>query len=118
MGCILILIISFVMIHFFRGAMHVLEQSPNGRFPIAILGADEFAQKVGLHLAHSPPARCRVACYGALPNQTVTSLDSPVLRWDPLEDVVEAHHCMAIVLALPPWRLADAHEILQFFHPL
>jgi FlaA1/EpsC-like NDP-sugar epimerase len=102
LGCLLVLIISMVMIHLFRGAMHVLEQTPNGRFPIAILGADEFAQKVGHHLANSPPARCIVACYVALPNQTVASLDSPVLHWDNLEDVVEAYHCMEIVVALPP----------------
>ncbi len=118
LGCLLILIISMVMIHLFRGAMHVLEQTPNGRFPIAILGADEFAQKVGHHLANSPPARCRVACYVALPNQTVTSLDSPVLQWDHLEDVVEAHHCQEIVVALPPRRLGEAQEILKIVQHL
>jgi Undecaprenyl-phosphate glucose phosphotransferase len=113
LGCLLILIISLVMIHFFRGAMHILEQSPNGRFPIAILGADEYAERVGRHLSHSPPARCRVACYVALSDQTTTALASPVLPWDHLEDVVEAYHCQEIVVALPPQRLGEVKEILK-----
>jgi Undecaprenyl-phosphate glucose phosphotransferase len=113
LGCLLILIISLGMIHFFRGAMYVLEQSPNGRFPIAILGADEYAERVGRHLSHSPPARCKVACYVALPDQVIKTLDSPVLAWDRLEDVVETYRCQEVVIALPPQRLGEAQGILK-----
>jgi Undecaprenyl-phosphate glucose phosphotransferase len=118
LGCLLIFLLSLGMIHFFRGAMYALEQSPNGRFPIAILGADEFAQRVGRHLSQSPPARCKVACYVALPDQTVTTLDSPALQWDHLEDVVETYHCEEIVVALLPQRLGEAQEILKIVQHL
>lgn len=118
LACLLIFLLSLGMIHFFRGAMHVLEQSPNGHFPIAILGADEFAQRVGCHLSLSPQARCKVACYVALPDQIVTTLDSPVLKWDYLEDVVEGYHCQEIVVALSPQRLGEAKEILKIVQHL
>src|SRR5215470_9926890 len=43
-GCFLMFIFSLGMIHFYRWVMHVIEHSTNGRFPIAILGADDFAR--------------------------------------------------------------------------
>ena len=112
-GCFLILFLSLAMIHFFRGAMHALELSPNGRFPIAILGADAFAQKVARHLTQSPLAHCKIGCYVALPDQAVAALDAPHLDWAQLDDVVEIHQCEEIVAALPPHRIGEAREILQ-----
>ena len=57
LGCLLILIISMVMIHFFRGAMHVLEQTPNGRFPIAILGASKWVTRERFFNSEKNPVR-------------------------------------------------------------
>jgi Undecaprenyl-phosphate glucose phosphotransferase len=113
MGCGLIFVLSLGTIHLFRWIMHALEQSTNGRFPIAILGADEFAEGIARHLADSRLARCKVACFVALPNQVVTSLNSTVLRWDQLDEVVDVFHCKELLVALPPEHLGEAKKVLQ-----
>src|SRR5450432_305584 len=59
-GCCLIFAFSFVMIHLFRWIMHAMQQSSNGRFPIAILGADSFAESIARRLSESSMARCNV----------------------------------------------------------
>jgi Undecaprenyl-phosphate glucose phosphotransferase len=112
-GCSLLFVLSFCLIHFFRGAMHAIEKSRNGRFPVAILGADEFAADIACHLSNSQMAHCKVACFVALPNQVVTILDSPVLEWERLDDVVDVFRCAEIFVALPPHRFGEAQKILK-----
>jgi Undecaprenyl-phosphate glucose phosphotransferase len=112
-GCSLIFVLSLGIIHLFRWFMHALEQSTNGRFPIAILGADEFAEGIARHLSDSRFARCKVACFVALPNQVLASLSSPVLKWDQLDEVVDVFHCKELLVALPPEHLGEAKKVLQ-----
>jgi Undecaprenyl-phosphate glucose phosphotransferase len=112
-GCCLIFLFSFGMIHLFRWMMHVIERSANGRFPIAILGADRFAAGVAHHLSISPMARCKVGCFVALPDQLVSPLESPVLKWEQLDEVVDVFHCKELLVALPPDRLGEAKKLLQ-----
>ncbi len=57
-GCSLMFLLSFCLIHLFRAAIHKIDKSPNGRFPVAVLGADELPQayrndcrRVDLHVA-------------------------------------------------------------------
>lgn len=112
-GCSLLFVLSFCLIHLVRGVMYAIEKSRNGRFPIAILGADKFAADIARHLSISRLARCKVACFVALPNQVVSTLDSPVLEWARLDDVVDVFHCAEIIVALPPHRMGEAQGILQ-----
>ena len=112
-GCLLMFLLSLAILHLFRGAMHAFERSRNGRVPIAILGADEFAQKVGRHLSRCPLAHCKIGCYVALPGQEAARLDAPPLDWERLDDAVETYHCEEIVAALPPDRLGETQQILQ-----
>jgi Undecaprenyl-phosphate glucose phosphotransferase len=112
-GCLLMFLLSLAIIHFFRGVTHAIEKLSNGRLPIAVLGADAFAQNVAHHLCRSPLAHCRIGCYVVLPGQVVTVLDAPCLNWDQLDDVAETYHCEEIVAALPPGRLGESQEILQ-----
>lgn len=112
-GCSLLFVLSFILIHLVRGFMHAIEKSRNGRFPAAILGADKFAADIASKLSGSRLARCKVTCFVALPKQTVEILDSPVVQWDRLDDVVDVFHCAEIFVALPPCRMGEAQEILQ-----
>jgi exopolysaccharide biosynthesis polyprenyl glycosylphosphotransferase len=112
-GCCLIFVFSLGMIHLSRWVIHAVERSSKGRFSIAILGADEFARGVARHLSNSPLARCKVACFVALPDQTVTNLDSPVLNWDQLDEVVDTFHCKELLVALAPEHLGEAKKILK-----
>jgi len=112
-GCAFLFLLSFCLIHLFRAAMHILEKSKNGRFPIAIVGADEVAVGVSRHLAKSQLARCKVVCFVALPDQIKTVQDSPVLDWERLDDVVDVFHCAEILVALPPNRMGEAQKVLQ-----
>jgi hypothetical protein len=73
-GRCLIFAFSFVVIHVFRWIMHAMQQSSNGRFPIAILGADKFADSVARRLSDSSMARCNVACFVALPDQSPSKI--------------------------------------------
>ena len=66
----------------------LIEKSSNTHFPVAILGVDQFAAEIARRLSMSQLAHCRVACFVALPGQTVSVLDSPVLEWNRLDDVV------------------------------
>ena len=112
-GCFLIFAFSFAVIHFFRWIMHAMEQSSNGRFPIAILGADKFAKSVAARLSDSSMARCNAACFVALPDQDASPSGVPVLKWEQLDDVVDVYHCKELLIALPPERLGDAKRFLQ-----
>jgi Undecaprenyl-phosphate glucose phosphotransferase len=112
-GCSLIFVLSFCLIHLFRAAMHTIDKSPNGRFPVAVLGADEFAAGVAQRLSESRLARCKVACFVALPGENETAKGAPVLAWDRLDDVVEVFHCGEIIIALAPERICEAQTILQ-----
>ncbi len=112
-GCCLMFVFSFIVIHLFRWIMHAMEQSSNGRFPIAILGADRFAEGVADRLTASSMARCNVACFVALPDQPAASLDAPVLNWEQLDEVVDVFHCKELLIALPPERLGEAKQFLQ-----
>src|SRR6266436_2940548 len=57
-GCGLMFVLSFCLIHVFRAVMHAIDKSRNGRFPVAVLGADEFAEDIAERLAKSRLARC------------------------------------------------------------
>jgi Undecaprenyl-phosphate glucose phosphotransferase len=112
-GCSLIFVLSFCLIHLVRAAIHTIGKSQNGRFPIAVLGADEFAAAVAERLSNSRLARCKVACFVALPGQNETAKGSPVLAWDRMDDVVDVFRCGEIIIALPPDRMGEAQAILQ-----
>jgi len=112
-GCGLLFVFSFCLIQLVRGAMYAIEKSSNGRFPVAILGADDFAVDIARHLSSSRLARCKVACFVALPEQIVTTQDSPVVQWDCLNDVVDVFHCVEVFVALAPHRMGEAQRILQ-----
>ncbi len=112
-GCCLIFVFSFGVIHLFRWIMHSIENSSNRRFPIAILGADQFADSVARHLSDCSMAHCKVACFVALPDQDTSSFDVPVLNWERLDDVVDVFHCRELLIALPPERLGEAKRFLQ-----
>jgi exopolysaccharide biosynthesis polyprenyl glycosylphosphotransferase len=113
LGCCLIFFFSFAVIHLFRWIMHAMEQSSNARFPIAILGADKFAESVARRLMDSSMARCNVACFVALPDQDASPFESPVLKWEQLDEVVDVFHCRELLIALPPERLGEAKGFLQ-----
>ncbi len=112
-GCGLMFVLSFCLIHVFRAVMHAIDKSRNGRFPVAVLGADEFAAGIAERLAKSRLARCKVACFIALPGQNETVKGAPVLAWDRMDDVVDLFHCGEIIIALPPERMGEAPTILQ-----
>jgi Undecaprenyl-phosphate glucose phosphotransferase len=112
-GCSLIFVLSFSLIHLFRAVMHAIDKTQNGRFPVAVLGADEFAAGIAHRLSKSRLARCKVACFVALPGQNETAKGPPVLAWDRMDDVVDVFHCGEIIVALPPERMFEAQTILQ-----
>jgi Undecaprenyl-phosphate glucose phosphotransferase len=112
-GCSLIFVLSFCLIHLFRAVMHTIDKSQNGRFPVAVLGADEFAAGIAERLSKSRLARCKVACFVALPGQNEAAKGSPILALDRLDDVVDVFHCGEIIVALPPERMGEAQTILQ-----
>jgi Undecaprenyl-phosphate glucose phosphotransferase len=112
-GCSLIFVLSFCLIHLFRAAIHTMDKSKNGRFPVAVLGADEFAASIADRLAKSRLARCKVACFVALPGQQEMAKGSPVLAWDRIDDTVDVFQCGEIIVALPPERIGEAQKILQ-----
>lgn len=112
-GCSLMFLLSFCLIHLFRAAIHKIDKSPNGRFPVAVLGADEFAAGISQRLSKSRLARCKVACFVALPGQNETAMGAPVLPWDRMDDVADVFHCGEIIIALPPERMSEAQAILQ-----
>lgn len=112
-GCGLLFVLSFCLIHLARGILRAMDRSPYGRFPIAILGADEYAAKVADRLSNDSLARCKVACFVTLPGQTLSALDLPVLKWEELEDVVDVFHCSEILICLSPDWIGQAQKILQ-----
>lgn len=112
-GCSLIFVFSLAVIHAFRRVIQAIEKLPNGRAPIAILGADDFAQHIAIHLSNSRLARCRVACFVALPDQSIPTLNLPVLNWGHLDEVVDVFHCRELLVALPAERLAEAKGLFQ-----
>lgn len=114
LGCVLLFALSFCLIQLTRAILRALDQSSSGRFPIAILGADEFAASVADRLAINPLARCKVVCFVALPAQTPSSGNLPLLAWERLEDVVEVFHCSEILICLPPNEIGRAQSLLQF----
>src|SRR5882672_8622021 len=57
-GCSLMFVLSFCLIHLLRAVMHAIDKSRNGRFPVAVLGSDEFAAGVAERLSMSRLARC------------------------------------------------------------
>lgn len=113
-GCSLLFVLSFGLIHLFRGAMHMIDRSENGQFPVAIIGADEFAAAIAQRLSNSQLARCKVSCFVALSDQIkTTTTGPPVLGWNHLDDVVDVFHCAEVFVALPLHRIGEAQRILQ-----
>ena len=112
-GCGLMFVLSFCLIHLFRTVMRTIDKSKNGRFPVAVLGADEFAAGIAERLAKSRLARCKVACFIALPGQNEMAKGAPVLAWDRMDEVVDVFHCGEIIIALPPERMGEAPAILR-----
>jgi len=112
-GCILLFVLSVFLIHLFRWILYATDRSPNGRFPIAILGVDHHAAAIARSLSQNQVARCNVACFVALPGQESSLKDVPVIAWDRIEDVVDSFHCSEILICLPPDRISQARKILQ-----
>jgi Undecaprenyl-phosphate glucose phosphotransferase len=112
-GCGLMFVLSVCLIHVFRAVMHAIDKSKNGRFPVAVLGADEFAAGIAERLAKSRLARCKVACFVALPGQNETAKGAPVVAWDHMDDAADVFHCGEIIIALPPERMGEAPTILR-----
>jgi Undecaprenyl-phosphate glucose phosphotransferase len=117
-GCVLIFLLSFGMIHLFRGVIYAIKESANGGFSVAILGADDLAGRVAQRLARGPLTPCRVACFVTLPGQTATVQDCLVLPWESLDDVVEKFQCKEVLVVLPPQRQGETQQILEVLHHL
>lgn len=117
-GCALLFILSLVMMHLFRGLIYAVTRLPRGKFPIAIIGADEVASGVKQQLSCNPLTPCQVACFVALPGQPSTITDTPVLEWAHLEDVVQKFRCTEVLLALPLTRFSEARELLEIVQRL
>jgi len=112
-GCALIFIFSVLMIHLFRGILLASKESIRGQFPIAIVGADDFAAQVARHISLNRLTPCRVACFVALPDQHSAVLDSQVVAWSRLDDVVDRFHCREVLVALPSRRWGEVQGILE-----
>src|SRR5207237_761331 len=117
-GLSLMFVLSIAMMHLFRGVIYAVMRAPNGRFPIAIIGADDVALEIARQLACNPFAPCQVACFVALPGQISRITSSRVLDWDELEDVVQVYGCNEALLALPPDRFGEAHRLLELLQQL
>jgi Undecaprenyl-phosphate glucose phosphotransferase len=113
LGYVLLFALSIVVVHLFRGVLHAMEKSPNGRSALAIVGADERAGRVAQHLSEAAVAQCRIACFVALPGQSPSVRNAPLLEWECLEEVVESYHCSEILICLSPERMGEAQQILQ-----
>ena len=111
-GCGLLFVFGVGIIHIFRGILNRTDKSHQGRFRIAIIGADQHASRVAQHLASKDVTRCKVACFVALPGQVHSDQQAQVLGWEQLEDVVDAFHCTEILICLPPEEIGQSHEIL------
>ncbi len=112
-GCALMFILSLGMIHVFRGIIYAVTKHPNGKFSVAIAGADEVAAQVARQLSQNQLTPCKVACFVTLPGQTPTIKGVPVLEWHRLADALEIFQCTEVLLALPLDRLGEAHTILD-----
>ncbi len=113
LGWAFLFILCILLIHVFRGILHAVEKSPNSRFPMAIVGADERAVQVAEHLSKGAAIHCRIACFVALPGQIACVRNTPLLEWKRLEDVVETYRCSEILICLPPERMGEAQQVLQ-----
>src|SRR5579864_2675036 len=117
-GCTLMFVFSLFMTHLFRGVIYALTKAPKGKFPVAIIGADDIATGIASQLCSNPLVPCQVACFVALPGQASKITDIPVLEWNSLEDVVRVFQCREVLLALPLTRFSDAREILDMLQHL
>lgn len=113
LGCSLMFLLSIAMMHLFRGVIYAVIRAPNGRFPIAIIGADDVAFGIARQLSCNPFAPCEVACFVALPGQVSRITDGRVLDWHQLDDVVQVYGCNEALLALSPERFGEAHQLLE-----
>src|SRR5947209_7389170 len=107
-GYVFTFVLSLGMIHLLRGIIYALLKFPNGRFPIAILGADAWAVRVADHLSKNVLAPCKVACHVALPGETSSPVSAPLLQWSELEQVSDQYNCKEVLIALPLHRFAEA----------
>lgn len=112
-GLVLLFVFSVFLIHLFRRILYAADKSPNGRFSIAIVGADQHGMEVARHLVADDAARCRIACFVALPEQAYSIKDVPVLPWERLEDTIDVFHCSEILICLPPHQIGQSQHILK-----
>ena len=112
-GCLLLFAFSVFLIHLFRQVLHAADKFPNGRFSIAVVGADQHAMRVAHNLSKGDATRCKVGCFVALPNQPHAIEDAPVLPWERLEDVIDVYHCSEVLICVPPDQIGQSQDVLR-----
>lgn len=112
-GCALLFLLSLALIHAVRAVLYAAKKSPNGRFPIAILGTDDWAAKAAQQLLSSPLNPCRVACHVALPGENHSAINTPVVQWSDLQKVTEVYGCREVLVAVPLRRIGETQEIME-----
>lgn len=113
LGLGLLFILSVFLIHVFRRILYASDTVPSGRFSIAIVGADEYGMRIANHLGRDDAARCRVACFVALPGQNPSNMGVPVLPWERLQDVTDLLHCSEVFICLAPDQIGQSQHILK-----
>ena len=117
-GCALLFLLSLLLIHASRAVIYMVKKSPNGRFPIAILGTDAWAAKVAQQLSDTPLNPCRVVCHVALPGEAHSVVSAPVLQWPDLHQVSEVYGCGEVLVAMPLHRFGETQEIMESLQSL
>jgi len=112
-GLVLLFVFSVLLIHIFRRILYTTDTMPSGRFSIAIVGADQHGITIAKHLGSSDAARSRVACFVALPGQTPSNMNVPVLPWERLQDVTDVFHCSEVFICLAPDQIGQSQHILK-----
>jgi Undecaprenyl-phosphate glucose phosphotransferase len=112
-GCALMFLFSLALIHAVRAVIYIAKNSPNGRFPIAIVGTDDWAAKVAQRLLRTPLNPCRVACHVVLPGETHSVTTGPLLRWSELHMISEVYGCREVLVAMPLHRIGETQEIME-----
>lgn len=118
LGLAFLFAFSIFLVHIFRRILYTADMSRNGRFSIAIVGTDEHGIRVANHLASDDAARCRIACFVALPGQPMSVEHAPVLPWEKLSDVVDVFHCSEILMCLAPDRIGRSRDLVKHLQHL
>lgn len=112
-GFCFLFVFSVFLIHLFRRILRTADNLPNGRFSVAILGADQYGFQVAQRLTHHEGARCRVACFVGLPGQSHCITDTPVIDWEHLGDVTDLFHCSELLICVPPEQIGRSQDVVK-----